>query len=152
MHGGTDEAGATERREGAHAMSDGIATERNLGIALSVEETATRIANAVERRGGDIRGSDDEQGALCARDAGIDAPTATLRVGDAKLGDLRTKQGEDRMGVVAGVLVDRDDLEAEVQVPEMLSGSPDGDPDCLFVIPKRQDDGDVKPRALCHSP
>jgi len=140
MHGGSDEASAAERRQRAHAMSDRVATERDLGIAVTVEQSPARIAHTVEGGGGNVGRRDDEQRALCTGNACIDSATAPLRMGDAKLGHLRAKEREDGVRVVTRVLVDRDDLEAEVQVPEVLGGSPNGDPDGLFVIPERQDD------------
>jgi len=150
MHGNADESCPAERREGTHAMCDGVATEGNFGVAIAVEQPANRIANTVERSGGHVGSRDDEQRALRARGAGIDTATATVRVRDSQLRHLGTKQREHRVRVVAGVFVDREDLEPETETAEVLGGAADRNADRLFVIPKRQDDRDVEPRAVCH--
>ena len=129
-------------------MSDGIPPKCNLGVPVVGEQAATGIADAIERGTRDIGGRDDQQGALRTGRTDINAATATGRVGDANLGDLGAKQREDGVRVVAGVFVDREDLEREPEGAQVLGGAPHGDAHCLLVIAEGQNDGDVEPRAL----
>ena len=139
---------AAERDERADAVRDGEARERDLGVAVAGEQAAARIAHAVERRRSRRRASTtSEQRALRARRADIDAAAAAGRVRDAELGDLGAQEREHGVRVVAGVLVDREDLEAQAEPAQVLGGAPHGDPDGLLVVTERQDDGDVEPRS-----
>ena len=131
-------------------MRDRVAGERDLGVAFAGEQAAARVADAVERGARDVGRRDDEQRALRARGADIDAAAATRRVGDAQLGHLGAQQREHGVRVVAGVFVDREDLEREAEAAEVLGGAAHRDPDGFLVITKRQDDGDVEPRAVGH--
>jgi hypothetical protein len=54
------------------------------------------------------------------------------------------------MRVVAGVLVDREDLEAQLQPAEVLGRTPDRDSNRLLVIPEGQNDGDIEPGTVGH--
>ena len=150
MHGSTDEPSAPERRECTDAMCDGIPSQRDFRIAIAVEQPANRIANAVERGRRDVGSRDHEQRALGTRRTGIDTATATMRVGHPQLWHLRAKKREDRVRVVARVFVDREDLEPELKAAEVLGRAANRNADRLFVIPKRQDDRDVEPRAVSH--
>ena len=85
-----------------------------------------------------------------ARGADIDAATATRRVRDAKLGHIGAQQREHRVRVVARVFIDREQLERDADVAQILGGAPNGDADGLFVVTKGQDDGNVEPRAVGH--
>jgi len=136
-HRGAEEAGVAERGQRAHAMRDGVAGERDLGIALVGEHAAARIADAVERAARDVGRGDEQQGALGAGSARIDTAAAGRRVGHAELGDLGAEQGEDGVRVVAGVLVDREDLERQPETTQVLGRAPDRDPDGFFVVAKR---------------
>ena len=150
MHRRTDEPSAAERDERAHAMCRGVATERDLGIAFVGEQAAECFADAVERGRRDIGRGDEQQRALRARGADIDTATATRRVGDAQLGHFGAEQCEHRVRVVAGVFVDREQLERDTEVAQILGGPLHSDTDGLLVITERQDDGDVEPRTVGH--
>ena len=62
--------------------------------------------------------------------------------------DVSAQQREHCMRVVAGVFVDREDLERDVQAPQMLRGPAHGNADEFLVVPERQDDGNVEPRRV----
>jgi hypothetical protein len=150
VHGRADEAQAAEDVERPHPVRDGEPRERDLGVALAGEQAAARIARAVERGARDVRRRDEEERALGARGADLDAAAGAGGVGDAELGDLGAEQREHGVRVVAGVLVDREDLEAQPESAQVLGGPPHGHADGLLVVTERHDDGDVEPRAFGH--
>ena len=87
----------------------------------------------------------------CARDAPASTPRPRPCAWVTRSsGTSRAKQREDSVRVVAGVFVHREDLEPETEVSQVLGGAANRNADRLFVIPKRQDDRDVEPRAVCH--
>jgi len=150
MHRGSEQPSSAKSDEGANAMCDGVATESDFGIAVVREQAAARVADTVERSAGNFWRRHDEQRALGASGTDVDTAATAGCVLDAKLGDFGAKQCEHRMRVVTGVFVDREDLEAELEVAQVLGGPLHGDTDCLLVVSKRQDDGDVEPRAFNH--
>jgi hypothetical protein len=150
VHRDADEPRAAKRGQRAHAVSDGEAAERDLSIAFTGEQPAARIAHAVERGGGDIRGRNKHERTLRAASASIDTATSAVRVSYTQLGNLGTQKREHGVRVVSGVLVDCEDLERDPEVAEVLGCSPDGDANGLLIVPKRQDDGDVVPRSIGH--
>ena len=150
MHRDTEQARAAERDERADAMRNRETGKRDLGVPITGEQATTRVADAVEGRTRYIRSRNDEQRALRARGADVDTAATAGRVRDAKLGHFCAKQCEHRVRVIAAVFVDREDLERHGEAAQMLCGPFDGNPDKFFVVTKRQDDGDVEPRALRH--
>jgi hypothetical protein len=151
MHRRPEEPRTAKRRERTDAMRDRVASQRDLCIAFSGEQAATRIARAVERRARDIGRGDEQERALRATGTDVNATSTTWSVRHPKLRDLGAQQCEHGVGVITGVLVDREDLEAQAQAAQVLGRATHGDPDGLLVVSKRQDDGNVEPGGVGHS-
>jgi hypothetical protein len=94
-----------------------------------------------ERRLGRNQPDDAPAGALRG---GRVAAVATLSIEDLELRDLGAEQGQERMAVVAAVLVHGEKLEAEAQGPEMHGETPAGPPDDVLVITKWEEDRNVE--------
>ena len=83
MHRDPEEPCTPERDERAHAMRDGEPRERDLGIAFTGEQATARVADTIERSARNIRRRHDEQCALRAGNADVDAAATTRCVRDA---------------------------------------------------------------------
>jgi hypothetical protein len=113
----------------------------------STEPSATaRIASAAPASAVEgLVGIDDPQhAALGPRGAGVGAPAAARRVDDPQLGDAGALERQDRVGVVAGVLVDRQDLERQAQRPQLGREELHRRADRVLVVTERQDDRDFE--------
>lgn len=150
MHRRTEEPRAAERRERPHAMRDRVASQGHFRVAFTGEQPASGITGTIERSARDIGRCDEDQGSLRTAGTDLDTPTTTRRVGDAELGDLGAEQREHGVRVVAGVLVDREDLEGQPEPTKVLGGAANRDTDRLLVIAKGHDDGDIEPGSISH--
>ena len=90
--------------------------------------------------------------ALGARDPGLGAAPAQRRVLDPQLGQGAAQEREHGVGVVAGVLVDREQLEGEPELAQVTRDPLDRVADHVLVIPKRKDDGYIIGRSSSHCP
>jgi hypothetical protein len=150
MHRRTHEATTAENHQGANAVRDGEPSECDLCIASRCQEALTCICDPVKRCARNLRRGDHQQGALSPRYACIDPATSSGRVGHSELRNIGAKQREYSVRIVAGVFVDREDLEPQARCAQVVCGSPHGNADCLFVVAKGQNDREVEPEAVRH--
>ena len=84
VHCHTDELCPTKRRQRSHAMGDRESAERDLGITLTTEQTATRITRPIQRSACDVWRRDQQKRPLRSGGTNVDAaptPGCIPRIG-----------------------------------------------------------------------
>ena len=120
-------------------VGDGEPGPHDHRVDLVVGDLLVGPLERAQRRGRGGRRQDPQRPALGPRDAGLGAATADRGVEHAQLGHLAAEQGEDGVGVVAGVLVDRQQLEREAELAQVAGEPLDRGSDDVLVVPERKD-------------